>query len=146
MVTAFTGLFLGIVMNRIPSDITMCLPSLMILKPAFSKARTARRCWIPGILGKSDRYLDLSDVATIERVAYRRQVFLNRDSDILESFLFGFSLRPTARQSGTAHAESLFRALQYDGVFHHHDPLHASIASVFTQTVIPRLAVPGQSS
>jgi hypothetical protein len=43
IVIAFTGLFRGIVTKRTPFDITICLPSRTILKPAFCKARTARR-------------------------------------------------------------------------------------------------------
>lgn len=42
MVYALTGLFRGIVMKRVPSDMTMCfLPSLTIWKPHFFKPRTA---------------------------------------------------------------------------------------------------------
>jgi len=46
-----TGLLRGIVMIRVPSVITICLPRVAIVKPLFSKARTARRWLTPGSFG-----------------------------------------------------------------------------------------------
>jgi hypothetical protein len=63
MVNAFTGLALGIVRMRWPSDMTMCLPSRTTRNRAFSRARTARPCEIPEIFGL-DRDLNLADVGS----------------------------------------------------------------------------------
>lgn len=43
MVIGSIGLLRGTVTMRVPSVITMCLPYLLIQKPAFGKARTASR-------------------------------------------------------------------------------------------------------
>jgi hypothetical protein len=55
MVIAFTGLCRGIVMKRVPSLITMCLPWRRTLKPAFSNALIARE-WEYTVRGR--RWMD----------------------------------------------------------------------------------------
>jgi len=51
IVIALIGLCRGIVMIRVPSVITICLPWRATQKPAFSKARSASRWFTPGSFG-----------------------------------------------------------------------------------------------
>jgi len=118
MVTACTGLFRGIVTKRAPLDITMCLPSQTIRKPAFSKARTARRCGTPGTFGKSDRHVDFSCVGTRDGILNRRQILANCHLDIIEGLVFRSPFGPTARKSRTANTEAFVGLVQHDCVFH----------------------------
>ena len=66
IVTASIGLPRGIVTKRGPSDMTMCLPWRITLKPAFSRARTARRWWTPGNFGTSDSHFHFADVGILQ--------------------------------------------------------------------------------
>src|SRR5438105_12983605 len=113
MVTACTGLFRGTVTNRNPLDMTICLPSRTIRKPALSNARTARRRGTPGILGNSDWHLDFSDFAPLERIPDCSQIFPNGSLDVLQGLLFRGALRPASGQARTTHANALFGPLQH---------------------------------
>ena len=62
MVYAWTGLCRGITRRVMPSDITTCLPCLIIRYPIFSNARTACSELMSGIFGILHRYLFLGNV------------------------------------------------------------------------------------
>lgn len=47
---------------RIPSDITICLPCRTIPNPALSRAFTASRWLIPGILGTLNSHTYLTNI------------------------------------------------------------------------------------
>ena len=96
----------------------MCLPSRTILNPAFSNARTARKWGTPAILGNLKSHFDFPNLAAVDRLANRSDVFLDGGLNILERFFLGCALRPAAGQPGAAHAEALFSLLNVDLVFH----------------------------
>ncbi len=100
IVKALTGSCRGIVKIRTPSDMTMCLLSRMIRKPAFSKARAAWRCGMPGILPKLDGDLDLAnELGFLEQLFRYFQVLPDGILDVRESRFFCLALRHTAWKS-----------------------------------------------
>jgi hypothetical protein len=70
IVMALTGLCRGIGKASVPLPMMVCLPSRTTRQPAFSKARMASLCRMPGILGMDRNvYLGgLDDFALARRV------------------------------------------------------------------------------
>src|SRR5690349_8725716 len=98
---------------------TTCLLSRMTRKPAFSKARTAWRCEMPGILPKLDGDLDLAnEIGFLEQLLRHLQVLPDRVFDVRESLVFRLALRYTAGEPRYPDAVPLLGLAQCDLELH----------------------------
>lgn len=100
----------------------MCLePSRTTVNPAFSGARTARRCGVPGSFGtRLNRDFHFSHVRFLERVRHRPEILPDGVPNVIQRLGFGHALGPATRQSGTGGGESFFRREQSDSVSRNH--------------------------
>jgi hypothetical protein len=72
-------------------------------------------------LGHSlNKDFDFANVSPVQRFVHCGQILLNGVTNILDGFLLGLPLRPTARESRTVNSITLVRFLQNDGVAQTH--------------------------
>ena len=125
IVMALTGLCRGIGKASVPLPMMVCLPSRTTRQPAFSKARMASLCRMPGILGM-DRNVYLGGLDDFALAApllglefgFDLEHFADGDGDVLHGLGAGGALGPATGKHRATSGVAFVTFDQDDRVFH----------------------------